>query len=202
MPEATKGHYAVRDERLPLAHLADPCTTVETARLIPSAPTLRPADIFTAAALPDRLAALDIGICSPDTAAAGADCCAAMFDRKRRDYGAHLHELEVRQGISYCPMVWSAWGRAHPEAARILETLARQAARRRGLRDHRLLLRRVRASIGVQLMRRAVGMVRGCMPYADHAEVQLLLGDPAETPAMPEQREVVCAENAADCRPY
>ena len=82
LPAATKDHYNVRDATLPLTHLADPSAAVEATGLIPSAPALRPADILTSAALPGRLAALDIGISSPDAAGAGDDCCAAMFQRK------------------------------------------------------------------------------------------------------------------------
>ena len=62
VPEATRGHYGVRDEVLKLAHLADPSSATEALGLIPSAPALRPADILTSAALPGRLAALDIGL--------------------------------------------------------------------------------------------------------------------------------------------
>lgn len=201
LAEATKGHYAVRDEILPLAHLADPSTTIETLGLIPSAPTLRPADILSSAALPGRLAALDIGVCCPDASGAGEDCCANMYDRKRKDYKPHLVELEVQQQISYRPMVWSTWGRAHPESLLILENLAMQAARRRGLRDHRLLLRRVRSAIGVQLMRRAVRMLHACLPRLEAAEMQLLLGDSEEANTLPEKRVVCCLQGNADCRP-
>ena len=109
----------MRDAALVLAHLADPTAAVETLGLIPSAPALRPADILTSAALPGRMAALDIGVTSPDAAGAGDGCCDAMYNRKRADYAAHLPDLEVRVGIAYRPMVWSAFGRAHPEAEAI-----------------------------------------------------------------------------------
>ena len=93
-PRRPRGHYNTRDAVLPLAHLADPLTSVETPCLIPSHPALRPADIFCSAAIPGCLAALDIGICSPNSAGAGGDCCAAMFDRKIGHYRAHLPELQ------------------------------------------------------------------------------------------------------------
>ena len=133
LPEATLGHYAARDAVLPVAHLADPATAVESRGLIPSAPMLRPADILTSAALPGRLTALDIGITSPDTAGAGHDCCDAMYNRKRQHYRKHLEELEQDQQIAYRPLVWSTWGREHPETSAILTSLARVAARRIGL---------------------------------------------------------------------
>ena len=59
--ESTRGHNSVRDSILELVHLADPSAEIEIQNLFPDAPTLRPADIFTIAALPGRTAALDIG---------------------------------------------------------------------------------------------------------------------------------------------
>ena len=38
LPEATRGHYDVRNEVLSLAHLADPTAAAEAVGLIPSAP--------------------------------------------------------------------------------------------------------------------------------------------------------------------
>ena len=183
LPEATRGHYAVRDAVLPLAHLADPAAVTEARGLIPSVPALRPADILTSAALPGRLAALDIGITSPDASDAGLDCCAAMHNRKRRDYNPFLDELEIQQGIAYRPMVWSTWGREHPETTAMLVSLARTAARRVGLQDHRLLLRRTRAAVGVELMRRAVRMMRACLPdEATAANLLLFAADAGRAP--------------------
>ena len=43
---------------------------------------------------------------------------------------------------------------------------ARRAARRPGLDDHRLALRRLRTRVGVELIRRAVTMVRRCAARA------------------------------------
>lgn len=177
-PEATKRHFDVRDVVLQLTHLADPRAGVEAPGLIPSAPALRPADILTSAAYPGRLAALDIGISSPEASGAGSDCCAAMFDKKVRNYGPHLAELTAAD-VVYKPLVWSAFGREHPETSIVMETLARQAARRCGLRDHRLLLRRARAAVGAHLARRAVRMARACLNEGD-AEDELFGEAPAE----------------------
>ena len=47
--------------------------------------TLDSVDILTSAALPGRLAALDIGITSPDAARAGVDCCHAMYCRNNAE---------------------------------------------------------------------------------------------------------------------
>ena len=113
MSESTKGHYKVRDQVLNLCHLADPASLVEAPELISSAPALRPADIFTCAALPGRQAALDVGICSPDAAGAGNDCCENMRKRKMEDYGAYLDGME-QVGIIYLLLIFSCFGRIHP----------------------------------------------------------------------------------------
>ena len=188
----------MRDVVLGLAHLADPSSATETVGLVPSNPSLRPADILTSAALPGRMAALDIGITSPDGAGAGGDCCDAMFRRKRRDYQRYLHELEVEEGVSYRPMVWSAFGRAHPEADAMLESMALLAARRRGLLDHKLILRRVRAGIGVALVRRAVRMVLACVPHLASEEIGVILGEAQAGAERPEPRLIVAADGSAE----
>ena len=81
----------------------------------------------------------------------------------------------------------------------MLENLARQAARRRGLRDHRLILRRTRAAIGVQLVRRAVRMVLSCIPHLEDAESQLLLRASDVSVRLPHLRIVSLANGEADC---
>ena len=101
--------------------------------------------------------------------------CDAMFSSKRKVYSPYLHELEVEQDIAYLPLVWSTWGREHPETSIVLTNMAKLAARRAGLRDPGLLLRRLRTAIGVQLARRAVRMVRACLPGQADAERLLFL---------------------------
>ena len=82
--------------RKTLVHVADPAAVTELPGLVPDAPTLRPADIYSEAAVPGSSAALDVGIMSPDACGAGSDCCEAMRQRKLRDYGAHLAGLAAR----------------------------------------------------------------------------------------------------------
>jgi len=94
-----------------------------------------------------------------------------MAQRRRsklETYRDHFAELE-HEDIRYHPMTTSAYGRCHPETDSVLEALARAAARRRGLRDHRSLLRRTRASIGA-------GVVRSCIGAASADEVMELVG--------------------------
>ena len=56
------GHNAVRNELHAAASMCDPSAELEPLGLITSHPTLRPADVLTSAALPGRLAALDVGV--------------------------------------------------------------------------------------------------------------------------------------------
>ena len=122
-----------------------------------------------------------------------------MYKRKRQHYSHVLLELEQERGIIYRPLVWSTWGRAHPETHVILRTLAIQAARRHGLRDHALVLRRTRAAIGVQLMRRAVRMLRACIPHLHQAEESLLVSDAVQSfSGMPRTREIILCDGDAD----
>ena len=145
-----------------VAALGDPETVSEPLGLIPSRPSLRPADILTSAAT-GSLAALDVGVCSPEASGAGLDCCAAMYRRKRQTYAPF--EDELRQGgLRYQPLVWSCYGRAHVEAVDTLQGLARTAAWRLGISDWRPMFHRARCAISVEIQKRIVAQVRRCMP--------------------------------------
>ena len=174
-PEGTRGHYAVRDALLPLVHLADPSAQTEVPELIPTNPALRPADILTSAVAPGSLAALDVGVCSPDASGAGADCCDAMWVKKSGNYAEHFPVL-AHTGVRYMPLVFSCYGRAHLNTDSAMEQLARQAARRTGFADHRPLLRRARAAVGVALWRRAAAMVTACLPRLSQDCLRVLYG--------------------------
>ena len=120
-------------------HIADSTAETEVQGLIPDAPSLRPADIFTEAAVPGCQAAMDIGITSPDSTGAGDDCCEAMYRTKMARYEQYLPGL-TRRGIRYKPMILSAYGRWHPDSLLTMEAITKRAARKRGYMDHRLLL--------------------------------------------------------------
>ena len=122
-----------------------------------------------------------------------------MYTRKLRDYGSYLGEM-AEHGIAYRPPVWSTFGRCHPEAKVLLETLAIQAARRRGLRDHRQLLSRVHFAVGVALARRAARMVADCLPGLAADEEQVTFGgaEPAAEAERPEERAVTIGKDGAD----
>ena len=160
---STRGHNDVRNELLDFVRLADFINQLKNCGFIVCAPGLRPADVLTSAASPGWTSALDIGVASPDARHAGEDCAEAMRVRKRGVYARHLSALEA-EGVQYRPLVWSCWGREHPDTTAVLTQLARQAARRHGMLCFSPLLRRVRARVGAALARRAAAMLRACLP--------------------------------------
>ena len=147
-----------------LSWLASPTPPRRSSPLvIASRPELRPVDLrFSGATC--RLAALDVGIVSPDAQGAGQDCVASMYARKVERYSSFTFELD-RAGSDYVPLVWSCYGRPHGRTSAVLRVMAGRAARRRGL-DAKALLRRVHAQIGVEVWRRAARMVGACWPKA------------------------------------
>ena len=84
-----------------------------------------------------------------------------MFCGKSAPYEPYIDALS-RQNITYQPMIWSAFGRPHSQTTSILRTLSKRLTRRRGGRGGEWRYQRIRATIGVELMRRAVACVRSC----------------------------------------
>ena len=80
----------------------------------------------------------------------------------------------------------------------MLESMALLAARRRGLLDHKLILRRVRAGIGVALVRRAVRMVPARVPHLASEEIGVILGEAQAEGERPELRRIVAADGFAE----
>lgn len=161
--ESTRGHNDVRDAVFDLVRMADATAEKEVLGLLETAPGSRPADILTTAVSPGLASALDVGIAAPHARHAGGDCTEAMRARKRAAYARHLPALQA-DGVEYRPLVWSCWGREHPDTTAVLSQLARQAARRRGMASSASLLHRARAQIGAAIARRAAGMLRACLP--------------------------------------
>ena len=124
------------------------------------------------------MSALDVGICSPEAADAGADCTESMRLRKLQDYAPHLSALEW-QNIVYTPVTWSCFGRPHSATTAALRNMCRQAARRRGLTNAKVLQRRAEANIAVEIWRRAAKMSFACWPSAGDLEDEEEEGDPA-----------------------
>ena len=160
--QSTQGHDEVRDVTLDFTRLADASAEPEVVGLIASAPGLRPADLSTTALAMNCDTALDIGIASPDAAGAGPDCTESMRRRKLTRYGRFLQEL-LATHVIYRPLIWSCYGREHADTTAVITAIARRAARRQGLADHRRLLTRFRAAVGVALARRSARMVHACL---------------------------------------
>ena len=175
---ATVGHNRARDAIFALASLADGAAVTEVSGLIASRPALRPADILTTAAIPGSLAALDIGVCSPDAEGSGDDACVAMRKGKCDKYAPFFDELAA-DGFTHLPIVMSCYGRHHPDGLQALRHMADVAARRHGYSSGLPFLRRTRALLGVQLWRRVASMARMCRAAPSFQEAVHLLAHSA-----------------------
>ena len=85
--------------------------------------------------------------------------CAQRQSQTARQYAPFLPDPGA-EGLVYRPLVWSCYGREHPDTSAVLERLARRAARRGAPGSWRLVLRRLRAGVGAALARRAAAMLR------------------------------------------
>ena len=103
------------------------------------------------------------------------DCCDSMHESKIDRYKQFLHG-RFGPDFVYCPLIFSCYGRVHPESMSILRNIAQAAARRRGLLDFRGLLARVLRNIGVAIWKRAALMVHDCAPKFVGSESTLLDG--------------------------
>jgi hypothetical protein len=188
---STKGHYKVRDEVLALARTSDSSAETEPEGLIASQPTLRPADILSSTAISGCLAALDVGIAAPEASGAGADCTASMHRVKVARYAPYSTELE-RENVKYQPLVWSAFGRPHPQTTLVLARLGNKGASRQGLPSSAQILRRANARIGLEIWRRAARMVMACLPRVqDDDEAEQRDGDAVHPLGKSEPPEVI-----------
>ncbi|CAK0905100.1 unnamed protein product, partial [Prorocentrum cordatum] len=172
--EATRGHYACVHALVDGLRLADAAVTTEPRGL--TSTQARPADIFTAAAVPGRSAALDVCIGSPNAANAQGDAAEAAFRRKLRRYRGEIQELSAA-GIVYRPLVWTADGRPHPAVTRTLAYAAAKAARRGGVSaDAKQLQRRWKHEVQVAILRRRAAMARAVLPSLAPRAARLLAG--------------------------
>ena len=126
---------------------------------------LRPADILTSA-LGNAYTALDVSICSPHASEAGTECTQSRVEAKLEHYGPHLAAL-LRQNISYTPIVWSAYGRPHPDTLTVLRSLSKSIARKRNIASADVVFRRLHSSITLEIWRRSARQIRTCWPVTD-----------------------------------
>ena len=65
--------------------------------------------------------------------------------------------------VFYRPLTWSCYGREHAGTTAAVTAIARRAARRQGLADHRRLRAHFRAAVGVALAQHSARMVHACL---------------------------------------
>ena len=118
--------------------------------------------MLSSAAIPGRVAALDVGVTSP-AVAGGSDAADLMFKRKLREREPIRSELEDLN-IEYRPMVWTHFGRPHEAAVDAIKHIARLVARRRGYVKPEVIARKIHAAISVCIARRAAMMSLACWP--------------------------------------
>ena len=96
-----------------------------------------------------------------------------MYSAKIAKYAPFLSN---ESDFQYKPLVFSCYGRVHPEATVIFNHLAQKAARKHGVIDYKGLLSRLHRNIGVEIWRRAASMVYECMPKLHDEERGFLAG--------------------------
>ena len=160
--ERTRGHNAVARVLFDRFVEVDRACSLEVRGLSESEPGARPADLLTQAAVPNREAALDVTIVSPEAGGAGADCVASAQDRKFDRYAQITREWDPAERV-FQPLVWSCEGRSHPDTDRVLTYASAAIARRVGGRMGDVL-RRWRTDLGVVLAARRARMARACLP--------------------------------------
>jgi len=166
-----RGHNAVRDVLYKVSASIAPTTELEPTGLIPTRPLLRPADLLSGVSgFSGRLAALDVGICSPAAVGAGDNCVESMRLRKQARMQPFADVLG-HQGIEYKPITFSCYGRPHEDAKSLMRSLGRQLARRSGTEAH-IEERRLAARINIEIWRRAAKMLRQCLPYSAEEEAE------------------------------
>ena len=143
--------------------MPDPGTAMEVPGLCPAAPTLRPADVLTRAVHPTLTVAVDIGIRAPHASTAGDDAAESMRQDKLDYYETHLEDL-ARQGIIYSPLIFTAYGRRHPSATKMLQHAAMTVARQRGYASASGLKKHWERQLAAEIWRRAARMVKACLP--------------------------------------
>ena len=160
--ERTKGHYLAVRACMSYVLQADPAAQTEVQGLSEAQPDARPADFFTNAAVPNRDAAVDISIVSPEAGHAGADCVQTAFQKKRKKYKESIAEWEGTN-ITFQPMIWSHWGRPHHNTVMMMQHISSVIARRTGVQS-KTVASRWAIEMGATLALRRARMARRILP--------------------------------------
>ena len=144
---------------------ADPQAQTEVLGLSVVRPEMRLADIYTNAAVPNRDAAIDVTVVSPEAGYAGMDCVQNAFRRKLEK---HVDVLEEWRGsnMTFQPMVWSHWGRPHHNTRMIMKHICGNIARKTET-SSRDIERRWSCEIALTLALRRARMARRTLPARD-----------------------------------
>ena len=121
---------------------------------------------FLTSALGNAYTALDVSICSPHALEPGTDCTQSRVEAKLEYYGPTFAAL-LRQNISYTPIVWSAYGRPHPDTLTVLRSLSKSIARKRNIASAEVVFHRLHSSITLEIWRRSARQIRTCWPVTD-----------------------------------
>ena len=173
--EATIGHYKVCRKLYDGVVLADSRARTETRGLC-EASDVRPADIYTSAALPGREAALDVTVVSPEASRAGQDCLQTAYSDKIRKYRRYFPELN-QQGIAFRPLVWSTEGAPHPVVLRVLSYVCEQAVQRNSCKGAKEMQQRWQREISIAIQTRKAAMIAACIPRYNRNLTWLLCGN-------------------------
>ena len=98
-----------------------------------------------------------------------------MVDRKLARIECYKGGLE-QVGVEYRPIVFACFGRPHGDAVRLINTLAKQHARRKRS-EQQVEKRRLMNRVTTEIWRRAARMVRLCTPEAVDADDADATGD-------------------------
>ena len=167
--EATRGHYACVHAVSGGLKLEDPGITTEPRGVTETQSML--ADLFTAAAVPGRSAALDV--CA---AAARGDKALAAFDRELTHYKQEIPDS--RNHRIHCPsLVWTADRRPHPAVTGTLQYAGDIASSRNGQQmSAKSLQHRWKHEIQIAFLRRRAAMTGAVQPNPSARAESLLAG--------------------------
>ena len=86
-----------------------------------------------------------------------------MTQGKLDSHEKHVSDLDSH-GIVYMPMIFTAYGRRHPSATKMLKHAATTVARQRGYANVSGLQSHWQRQLAAEVWRRAARMVKACLP--------------------------------------
>ena len=118
---------------------------------------------LTRAVHPTQTIAVDVGIRAPHASTAGEEPLESMRTDKIDKYAPHRDDL-ASQGICFEPAIFSAYGRRHPSATKMIKFSVAKATRRHGNDGGERFLRWWLRHVAAEIWRRAAKMILACLP--------------------------------------